>query len=574
MAFNRIKFVTYCMTAAMIFGAMGLPAQAVEASAKTTKLAGQLPSAGFSYAMSSKKVSLKDVEDSLAAAGKISVRKTVQRSAGVSSVLSVSSTASKEASGILETDLTQKQQEEKEKEEAAQAQQETSAESASGAGTTQKTQEESSGSAPAEEASDGTSASQSSGGESAAENSESAAETGDTSSESETASDSAEKTSESASQGTSLAVATVNDYVNVRSEATTDSDTVGKLYSNGVATVLEKEDNGWLKIESGDVVGYVKEDYVATGDKAAELADAAATKVATVNTETLRVRAAATLDSDVITLIPGGEEFTVEEEENGWYKITTEDGEGYIMSDFADVEEEYPEAESKQAEEARLAAEQAEKEKEEKKKAEEEQKKADEAAKAAEEAAQASSAAASTETTESSDTAASDAAAQEEAAKKAAEEAAAAQKAADEAAAAQKKAEEQAAAAASAAAASESSTSAAGQEVASFALQYVGNPYVWGGTSLTNGADCSGFVLAVYKNFGYSLPHNDAADRSVGTAVSSLAEAQPGDLICYSGHVGIYIGGGQIVHASNPASGIKVSNAAYRNIVAIRRVIQ
>jgi cell wall-associated NlpC family hydrolase len=111
-----------------------------------------------------------------------------------------------------------------------------------------------------------------------------------------------------------------------------------------------------------------------------------------------------------------------------------------------------------------------------------------------------------------------------------------------------------------------------GKEVAEYALQFVGNPYVWGGTSLTKGADCSGFVMSVYANFGVSLPHSSAADRKQGYAVDGLANAQPGDLICYSGHVAIYIGDGMIVHASNEKDGIKVSRADYRKILAVRRI--
>ena len=107
-----------------------------------------------------------------------------------------------------------------------------------------------------------------------------------------------------------------------------------------------------------------------------------------------------------------------------------------------------------------------------------------------------------------------------------------------------------------------SSGSGLGQSVANYAVKFVGNPYVYGGTSLTNGADCSGFVMSVYKNF----------DRYVGYNVGSLANAQPGDLVCYSGHVAIYIGNGQIVHASTEATGIKISNASYRTPVAIRRI--
>lgn len=115
-------------------------------------------------------------------------------------------------------------------------------------------------------------------------------------------------------------------------------------------------------------------------------------------------------------------------------------------------------------------------------------------------------------------------------------------------------------------------TNISGQDVVNYALQFVGNPYVWGGTSLTNGADCSGFVMSVFGHFGISLPHSSYALRSCGRAVS-YSNAQPGDLICYSGHVAIYIGGGRIVGAQSSAVGIATQNATYRTILAVRRVL-
>ena len=279
-----------------------------------------------------------------------------------------------------------------------------------------------------------------------------------------------------------LAVSTADDFVNIRKEPNTDSEVLGKLYSNAVAQILEETDDGWCKIKSGDVTGYVKKEFVTTGEKAKEIAEETSTLVATVTTETLRVRAAADMESDVITLVPQGEKLDIISETDGWIEVNTSDGQGFISADFADVENEYVEAESKEAEEARITSESA--------------------------------------------------------------------------------------------SSGSASGSSLGQKVANYALQFVGNPYVWGGTSLTNGADCSGFVLSVFAHFGYTMPHNDAADRSMGTAVDGLANAQPGDVVCYYGHVGIYIGGGQIVNASNPTNGIRVNSASYRQIVAIRRIAQ
>ena len=111
-----------------------------------------------------------------------------------------------------------------------------------------------------------------------------------------------------------------------------------------------------------------------------------------------------------------------------------------------------------------------------------------------------------------------------------------------------------------------------GQQIADFACKYIGNPYRAGGTSLTNGADCSGFVMAVYQAFGYSLPRSSYAQSSIGKSVS-YSEAQPGDIIYYGGHVGIYIGNGQIVHASTERTGIKITSATYRSIITIRRIV-
>ena len=119
----------------------------------------------------------------------------------------------------------------------------------------------------------------------------------------------------------------------------------------------------------------------------------------------------------------------------------------------------------------------------------------------------------------------------------------------------------------------QSSGSGSGSSVVDFATQFVGNPYVWGGTSLTDGADCSGFVQSVYANFGVSLPRTSYEQQNVGTEVS-YADAQPGDLICYGGHVAIYMGDGKIVHASNAKDGIKISNdATYRTILSVRRLV-
>ena len=113
---------------------------------------------------------------------------------------------------------------------------------------------------------------------------------------------------------------------------------------------------------------------------------------------------------------------------------------------------------------------------------------------------------------------------------------------------------------------------ALGREAAAYGCQFIGNPYVFGGTSLTNGTDCSGFTQGVYAHFGIRIPRDSTSQRFCGTGVD-YSQAQPGDLICYAGHVALYIGNGQIVHASSERTGIKISPATYRTILAVRRVV-
>lgn len=123
-----------------------------------------------------------------------------------------------------------------------------------------------------------------------------------------------------------------------------------------------------------------------------------------------------------------------------------------------------------------------------------------------------------------------------------------------------------------ASASSYSGSGSKGQQIANYACQFIGNPYVPGGTSLTDGADCSGFVWRVYKDFGYSVPRTSYGCRSAGSEVS-YANAQPGDIVCYAGHVGLYIGNGQIVHASTQKTGIKITTATYKEILTVRRIV-
>ena len=271
-----------------------------------------------------------------------------------------------------------------------------------------------------------------------------------------------------------LGVANVDNYLNIRDKASEEGSLCGKLPKNAGCEILEESD-GWYKIKSGSVTGYVKSEYLLTGDDAWNKADEIKTMTATVDTQTLYVREAMNTDCKIVALVSGDESLEVLEQQDGWAKVQVDSDQGYISLDYATVGYSLPKAESV------------------------------------------------TELKESN------------------------------------------------------SLSGTRVSIVEYAKQFLGNPYVWGGTSLTKGADCSGFTMSIYSHYGVSLPHSSSAQSQMGTRVSA-DEVKPGDLLFYGSgnhvnHVAMYIGGGKVIHASTERTGIKISNAFYRTPITIRRFL-
>ncbi len=317
-------------------------------------------------------------------------------------------------------------------------------------------------------------------------------------------------------------------YLNIRSEASEESEVVGKLYIGSGATILE-EGEEWTKIESGDVVGYVKNEYTMRNDEAGEYAESNLPKEATVTTETLFVREDQSVESTCIGLVSEGNAYKVVESSDEWIKIEADDNVvGYVSAEYVDVDFKLDDAISKEEEEALIKKAEEEKKAKEKKEAEEKSNKKSNTKKSTN-----NEGSRSNDNTNSNDTQPT---------------------------------------------VSIGDGGGSGRsDIVEYALQFVGNPYVYGGTSLTDGTDCSGFVMSVYANFGYSLPRTSADQSNAGTEVS-LDSLQPGDLLFYRGsngrvsHVTMYIGGGQVVHASTERTGIIISSVNYRTPCSARRV--
>ena len=412
-----------------------------------------------------------------------------------------------------------------------------------------------------------------------------------------------------------LAFAQCEEYINIRESASTDSAVTAKIYNNGSATI-EEQDGDWYKIRSGNAEGYVKAEYFVTGEAADAVAQKAAYNVAMVHPTDLNIRSDANEDSEVLATAHEKDELEVVAWDGDWMKVALGgDVYGYVNAYYVDYKTYYPTAETIEEEQARLSAEQEAAE------AADYEASDDTAEVLPEETCEEPVVDDSSDTEEASDPDGSDEttwteapatdetvwteapeteapyteapsteapyteapeteapyteAPETEAPYTEAPETDAPYTEAPETEAPYTEAPETEAPYTEAPETEAPSTSGVGQQIADFAVQYVGNPYVWGGTSLTEGADCSGFVQTVFANFGLYLSRTAESQSYGGTSIS-LDNLQPGDLLFYNStgsidHVAIYIGGGQIVHAANSRSGIIISNAYYQTPVCARR---
>ena len=382
------------------------------------------------------------------------------------------------------------------------------------------------------------------------------------------AEDTAPETEAASDVAGSLAFAECDEayYVNVRTQPSTDSgEVIGILKNHDSAIIESVEDDGWYKIKSGDVEGYVAAWLIKTGDEAAAIAPTVAYNYAVNNAVSLNVRAQADEGSEVITALDEGSEAEIVADEGNWFKVALDsDTYGYVSKDYVEEKTAYPTAKTidqmmsdteaeKQAEQAADAAGSSDAS-------------ADQGGETAApaDASQTQETAAQTEAPQTQETAAQTEAPQTQ------ETATQTEAPQTQETAAQTEAPQTEAAAPAA--------SATGSAVVAYASQFVGNPYVWGGTSLTSGADCSGFTMSVFANFGVSLPHYAASQLSCGTQVS-IDSLAPGDLVFFSStggeidHVAIYVGGGSIVHAANSKSGICYGSLNWMTPVAACRVV-
>ena len=364
-----------------------------------------------------------------------------------------------------------------------------------------------------------------------------------------------------------VGISVAADYVNVRKKPNTDSKVVGKLYRGSAAKIVKKVGD-WVKIKSGQVEGYIMSDYLAIGYSAEKMVDKFGTKIATINTETLKVREAKNTDCAVLTLVSGEESFEVIREDKDWVKIMVDgDTKGFVSKEYVDITVKFKKAVS--IEEEREAA----------------RKKAA-AARAEQEAQQRQQQQASSNSSSSSSSSSSGSSSSSSSS------GSSSHKSSNGSSSSSHKSSSSGSSNKSSSSSSSNKSSGGGNSsngsgdvigsgdgsaIASYALQFVGNPYVYGGTSLTNGTDCSGFTMSVFRKFGISLPRTSGSQSGVGRKIS-VSEARAGDLIFYArnghvNHVALCIGGGRVVHASNPSVGITTSNIGYRTPYCARRVI-
>lgn len=320
--------------------------------------------------------------------------------------------------------------------------------------------------------------------------------------------------------------------LNIRKKGSINAKIVGKMKKGNIATVLKKGSE-WSKVRSGNVTGYVKNQYLVFGDEIENFAKQNVKKVAKVQTETLRVRKKASTNSKIVTLVSEDDKLKVKKQTDDWAKVKVDGQIGYVSKDYAKVTYSFGKAKSMKQIQAEQAAKEAQKQ-----------------------AAQTtigneSASTSSSNTSNSSTTSGSTKASSVQAAKKAS------------------------------VSVSSSGSSATGSRIASYAQQFIGNPYRYGGNSLTSGIDCSGFTQQIMAKFGYSISRTSSSQAGEGRAVST-SNLRAGDLVFYGNggsinHVAVYIGGGQVVHASNsapyPRGGIKISNVNYRTPICARRII-